>query len=93
MTSHLNLDELNPEELRALATQLIQRVEMMDKQISHHTSVNEKQAHEIALLKRFKFAKCSERLRLDQASLLDDLIDTDLAAIDAELEALPPALV
>lgn len=93
MTSHPNLDQLNPEELRALAAQLIQRVETMDKQITHHKSVNEKLAHEIALLKRFKFAKRSEQLSPDQASLLDDLIDTDIAAIEAELEALQPAPV
>lgn len=84
---------LNPEELRALAAQLIQRVETMDKQITHHKSVNERLAHEIALLKRFKFAKRSEQLSPDQASLLDDLIDTDIAAIEAELEALQPAPV
>jgi hypothetical protein len=30
MTSHPNLDQLNPEDLRALAAQLIQRVETMD---------------------------------------------------------------
>jgi transposase len=93
MTSHLNLDQLNPEELRALAAQLIQRVETMDKQITHHKSVNEKLAHEIALLKRFKFSKRSEQLSPDQASLLDDLIETDIAAIEAELEALQPAAV
>ncbi|CAI2796724.1 IS66 family transposase [Pseudomonas fluorescens group sp.] len=93
MTLHPNLDQLNPEQLRALAAQLIQRVETMDKQITHHKSVNEKLAHEIALLKRFKFAKRSEQLSPDQASLLDDLIDTDIAAIEAELEALQPAPV
>ncbi len=93
MTSHPNLDQLNPEELRALAAQLIQRIETMDKQITHHKSVNEKPAHEIAPLKRFKFAKRSEQLSPDQASLLDDLIDTDIAAIEAELEALQPAPV
>ncbi|MCF5656939.1 IS66 family transposase [Pseudomonas poae] len=93
MSLHPNLDQLNPEQLRALAAQLIQRVETMDKQITHHKSVNEKLAHEIALLKRFKFAKRSEQLSPDQASLLDDLIDTDIAAIEAELEALQPAPV
>ncbi|MGP5445698.1 IS66 family transposase [Pseudomonas helleri] len=93
MTSHPNLDQLNPEELRALAAQLIQRVETMDKKNTHHKSVNEKLAHEIALLKRFKFAKRSEQLSPDQASLLDDLIDTDIAAIEDELEALQPAPV
>ncbi len=54
MTSIPNLDQLNPERLRALAAQLMQRVETMDKQIHHHKTVNEKLAHEIALLKRFK---------------------------------------
>ena len=63
MTSAPNLDQLNPEQLRALAAQLMQRVETMDKQIHHHKTVNEKLTHEIALLKRFKFAKRSEQLR------------------------------
>jgi len=90
MTLHPNLDQFNPEQLRALAAQLIQRVETIDKEITHHKSVNEKLTHEIALLKRFKFAKRSEQLSPDQASLLDDLIDTDIAAIEAELEALQP---
>ena len=93
MTSHPNLDQLNPEELRALAAPLIQRVEKMDKQINHQKSVNETLAHEIAQLKRFKFAKHSEQLSPDQASLLDDLIDTDIAAIEAEPEALQPTPV
>lgn len=93
MISHPNLDQLNPGELRALAAQLIRRVETMDKQITHHKSVNEKLAHEIALLKRFKFAKRSEQLSPDQASLLDDLINTNIAAIEAELEALQPTAV
>lgn len=92
MTSHPNLDQLNAEELRALAAQLIQCVETMDKQITHHKSVNEKLAHEIALLKRFKFAKRSEQIRPDQASLLDDLIDTDIAAIELSLKRCNPRL-
>ena len=48
--------------------------------------------HEIAQLKRLKFAKSSEQLNPQQASLLDDLIDTDIAAIEAELQALQTAL-
>ncbi|MDY7565218.1 transposase [Pseudomonas sp. RTC3] len=95
MTSLAKLDQLDPEQLRALAAQLIQRVvsldqkvETMDKQIHHHKAVNEILAHEIALLKRFNFAKRSEQLSPAQVSLLDDLIDTDIAAIEAELEAL-----
>lgn len=79
MTSHPNLDQLNPEELHALAAQLIQRVETMDKQINHQKSVNEKLAHEIALIKRFNFARplashfflCSPRPALDLGDLFN----------------------
>lgn len=92
MTSLPNLDQLNPEQLRTIAAQLMQRVESMGKQIHHYKTVNDKLTHEIAQLKRFKFAKRSEQLNPDQASLLDDLIDADIAAIEAELEALQPAL-
>lgn len=47
----------------------------------------EKLHHEIAQLKRLKFAKRSEQMNPEQASLLDDLIDTDIAAIEAELQS------
>lgn len=101
-----NLDHLNPEQLRALAAQLIQRVETLDQQvetmgktvetmgrkINRDQTVIEKLTHEIAQLKRLKFAKSSEQLNPQQASLLDDLIDTDIAAIEAELQALQTAL-
>ena len=72
---------------------LDQNVETMGKQLQRHKTVNEKMAHQIAQLKRFKLAKRSEQLSPDQASLLDDLIDTDIAAIEAELEALQPVPV
>ena len=98
MTSLPNLDQLTPEQLRALAAQLMQRVESLDqkvetmgKKIHRDQTLIEKLTHEIAQLKRFKFAKRSEQLSPDQVSLLDDLIDTDIAAIEAELEALKPA--
>jgi len=98
MTSLPNLDQLPPKQLRALAAQLMQRVESLDqkvetmgKKIHRDQTLIEKLTHEIAQLKRFKFAKRSEQLSPDQVSLLDDLIDTDIAAIEAELEALKPA--
>jgi hypothetical protein len=102
MTSPPTLDHLTPEQLRALAAQLLQRVsvldeqvetvgktvQVMDKKIRHDKTLVEKLSHEIAQLKRFKFAKRSEQMSPEQASLLDDLIDTDIAAIEAELQAL-----
>jgi transposase len=95
MTSLPNLDHLTPEQLRALAAQLIQRVETLDQQvetmgkkINRDQTLIEKLTHEIAQLKRLKFAKRSEQMNPEQASLLDDLIDTDIAAIEAELQSL-----
>ncbi len=105
MTSLPNLDHLTPEQLRTLAAQLIQRVETLDQQVEtmgktvetmgkkihRDQTVIEKLTHEIAQLKRLKFAKRSEQLNPQQASLLDYLIDTDIAAIEAELQALQAA--
>ncbi|WP_455231350.1 IS66 family transposase [Geopseudomonas aromaticivorans] len=91
-------DHLTPEQLRALAAQLTERVASLDQQVSsldqqvqYHKTRNEQLAHEIAILKRHKFARRSEQLSPDQISLLDDLLDTDIAAIEAELKALSPA--
>lgn len=84
MTSLPDFDQLNSGQLRAIAAQLMQRVETldqkvesMDKQIHHYKTVNDKLTHEIAQLKRFKFAKRSEQLNPYQTSLLDDVIDAD----------------
>ena len=83
-------DHLTPEQLRALAAQLTERVASLDQQVQYHRTRNEQLAHEIAILKRHKFARRSEQLSPDQISLLDDLLDTDIAAIEAELKALNP---
>ncbi|RON06744.1 hypothetical protein BK659_20900 [Pseudomonas brassicacearum] len=95
-----NFDHLNPEQLRALAAQLIQRVETLDQQvetmgkkINRDQTVIEKLTHEIAQLKRFKFAKRSEQMNPEHASLLNDLIDTDIAWICDDCETLIQAPV
>jgi len=46
---------------------------------------------EIAILKQHRFTKRSEQISPEQGHLLDDLLNTDLEAIDAELKALRPA--
>lgn len=91
MTSAHSFDHLNAEQLRTLALQLTQRVESLDKEVHYRKTVNEQLSHEIALLKRHKFAKRSEQLSPDQGSLLEEWVDADIAAIEAELEALQPA--
>lgn len=90
MTSSPNLDQLTPDQLRALAAQLLTQVDAMGKKIHRDQTVIEQLTHEIAWFKRHKFAKRSEQLSPDQGSLLDDLLDTDIAAIEAELKAVNP---
>ena len=92
MTPSPNLDQLTPEQLRALAAQLLSHVDALGKKIHRDQTIIEQLTHEIAWFKRHKFAKRSEQLSPAQGSLLDDLLDTDIAAIEAELRALnPPA--
>src|ERR1700758_3043040 len=46
--------------------------------------------HEIARYKRRQFAAKSEKLHADQRSLLEETLDADLAALEAQLQALSP---
>jgi transposase len=99
-----DLNALSPEQLRALATQLIARVEDRDREIEERTrEVGEKDrelryrqtridqlTHEISILRRHQFGRRSEQLSSDQMNLLDEAIDADLAAIEVELDQLQP---
>ena len=90
MTSSPNLDQMSSDQLRALAAQLLTQVDTLGKKIRRDQTVIEQLTHEIAWFKRHKFAKRSEQLSPGQGSLLDDLLDTDIAAIESELKALNP---
>lgn len=92
MKAQPNLDQLSNEQVRALAARLLTEVEQnktvidqKDRANRHLEAVNEKLAHENALLKRHRFARRSESLNPQQRSLLDELIDADIGAIEEEL--------
>ncbi|WP_040266825.1 IS66 family transposase [Pseudomonas rhodesiae] len=91
MTSLPDLDQMTPEQLRTLAAQLMSKVDTQSRKIHRDETIIEQLTHEIAILKRHKFAKRSEQISPAQGSLLDDLLNTDLEAIEAELKALHPA--
>jgi transposase len=78
------LDTLEPEQLRRIVREA--RAELAFKQ-----AFIDKLTHENALLKRLKFAARSEAYTAEQRSLLEETLDTDLAAVAAEIEALEPA--
>ena len=90
MTPTTSLDQLNTEQLCSLAAQLLQNIERLDKEVLHHKTRNQQLIHEIPQFKRHRFAKRAESFGPDQASLLDDQIDTDIPANEAEFEILAP---
>ena len=93
-----NLDHLDAQQLRELVQSLMGRVEAgeleidrRDREIAFKQATIDKLTHEMAVLKRLKFASKSESFSTEQRNLLEDTLDADLAAMELELEQLAPA--
>ena len=86
-----NLDQLNPQQLRDLTASLIQTVNQQTELLKSRQLKIDQLTHEMATLKRWRFARRSEQIDAVQRSLLDESIDADLEAIELELEALRSA--
>jgi transposase len=78
-----NLDALDE-------TQLRQTVQSLMTQLRHKTALVDKLTHEMAVLKRLKFAARSEAFNAQQKSLIEETLDADLAALAAEIEIHQP---
>ena len=92
MQAKPDLNNLSADQLRTLAAQLMVEVGQKDELIErteranrHLEAINEKMSYELAILKRHKFIRTSEVLNQQQRSLLDELIDADIGAIEEEL--------
>ena len=83
MTATPDLDHLDAQQLRELATRLM--AEMRGKQ-----ALIDKLTHEMAILKRLKFAASSEDYSGEQQRMLFETLDTDIEALSAEIEQLAP---
>ena len=79
MIEEAQLQELNAQQLRDVVRTLIADVTFKQTTI-------DKLTHEMAVLRRLKFAAKSEAFSAEQKSLLEETIDTDLAALAAEIE-------
>ncbi|GHC98317.1 hypothetical protein GCM10007320_53890 [Pseudorhodoferax aquiterrae] len=60
----------------------------LQNEVRHAQALNAKMAHEMAVLKRLKFAASAERFSLEQRSLLQEAIDEDLQALEREVDKL-----
>jgi transposase len=76
-----NLDALDE-------TQLRQTVQRLQVELHHKSALVDKLTHENAILKRLKFAAKTEAYSAEQKSLIDETLDSDLAAVAAEIEAM-----
>jgi transposase len=88
MQVHEQLARMDAQQLREFATNLIETVVSKDRELQYKQLKIEQLTHEMAVLKRWKFAARSEQLHGAQRSLLDETIDADLEALAAELATL-----
>jgi hypothetical protein len=98
------LNQLDAQQLREVVRSLMSDVASKDAVIAQHgaelerrdaeiafkQAVIDKINHEMAVLKRLKFAAKSEAFNPEQKSLLEETIDADLAALQAELDKVTP---
>ena len=90
MIDTTQLNQLDAPRLREMVRSLMSTVVTKDREIAFKQATIDKITHEMAVLKRLKFAARSEAFNADQKSLLDETIDADLAALPAELDKVRP---
>lgn len=82
------LARMDAQSLRSLAAQLIAEVTDARRENTLKQQKIDQLTHEMAILKRWKFAARSEQLNPAQRHLFEEMLDADLEAIGLELEAL-----
>ena len=80
------LRQLDAPQLREMLRSLMGSVVAKDRDIAFKQATIYKNTHEMAVLKRLKFAARIEAVNAGQKSLLEETIDADLAALQAELD-------
>ena len=78
------IDSLAPQQLRQALRATQQMVESHRREVAFKQATIDKLTHEMAVLKRLKFAAKSEAYNAEQKSLIEETMDTDLAALAAE---------
>ena len=86
MIDTTQLHQLDAPQLREMVRSLMGTVVAKDRELAFKQATIDKITHEMAVLKRLKFAARSEAFNAEQKSLLEETIDADLAALQAELD-------
>ena len=82
------LEQMDAEALRVFAAQLIAEISDVRRDNTFKQLKIDQLTHEMAVLKRLKFAARSEQFNAVQRQLFEETIDADVEAISLELEAL-----
>lgn len=92
-----NLHSLDLAELRQVAQSLMTAaaerdaiIERKERELAFKQATIDKLTHEMAVLKRLKFAAKSEAFNAEQKSLIEEALDADLAALAREIERRTP---
>lgn len=85
---HDQLVGMDAQQLREFAAHLIETLASKDSELRYKQLKIDQLTHEMAVLRRWKFAARSEQLHGAQGSLLEETIDADLEALGVELAAL-----
>ena len=88
MISADQLTGMSADELRLFAVQLLGEISDVRRDNTFKQTKIDQLTHEMALLKRRKFATASEHLKGAQRQLFEETIEVDLEAMDLELKAL-----
>jgi transposase len=102
MMNPTELESLNAPQLRELTRELVeqlsaqqhknsesaQTIASLKRELLFKRTRIEQLTYELARYKRLRFARSSEKLDAVQASLLEEALDSDLAAIEAQFEQL-----
>ncbi len=85
-----DLTRLDAQQLREMVLSMQATIAQQQRDNAFKQAVIDKMTHEMAVLKRLKFAAKSEAFTPEQRSLLEEAIDADIAALELELQdALP----
>ena len=104
MIDAAHLNQLDAQQLREVVRSLMSdmaaqeaaiaqhdaEIERRDREIAFKQAVIDKINHEMAVLKRLKFAARSEHFNAEQKSLIEETIEADLAALQVELDKVAP---
>jgi transposase len=85
------LARMNTAELREFAARLVTEIAQTRREISLKQLRIDQLTHEMAILKRWRFAARSEQLHGEQCHLFEESVEADLEAIGLELAALKRA--